>query len=89
MRKVGETLTPARYCPKCGAKTVLVDVHRGFDPITGKPNRFVNVRCPNRRWWNFCHYIDWWYSLGGGGMAEWRLSDSHELTWWTQGEGSK
>lgn len=88
MRKVGETLTPARYCPKCGAKTVLVEGEREFDPITGRPTRLVNVRCPNRRWWNFGHYV---FALIGGGLVfvKWADANAPELTWWTQGEGSK
>ena len=81
-------MTPARYCPKCGAKTVLVDGDRAFNTKTGEPIRFVNIRCPNRRRWNFGHYI---HALRGGGhvFVSWEDAKAPELTWWTQGEGSK
>ena len=28
-------MTPARYCPKCGAKTVLYNCEEEFDPFMG------------------------------------------------------
>lgn len=83
-------MTPARYCPKCGAKTVLVRGETDFDHDTGKVRQFVNVRCPNYRWWKFIapHYI-YQFGIDGYRWVEWILDDSPEMNWWNQGEGSK
>ena len=78
-------MTPARYCPKCGAKTVLVYCKGEFDPHTGKEIVWVNLRCQKVSVRNPDHYVE--RDLFGCEVK--RMVESPELTWWTQGEGSK
>ena len=80
-----KAVTPARYCPKCGAKTVLYNCEEEFDPDTGEKIVFVKVLCPKRAFWNSNHYVE----RSPFVYAPKRRVDSPELFWWTQGEGSK
>lgn len=81
-------MTPAHYCPKCGAKTVLYNCEEKFDPDTGEKITVVSVLCPKRAFWNKGHYIESIPGVFGSVKIE-RLKDSPQLDWWTQGEGSK
>lgn len=77
-------MTPARYCPKCGAKTVLVPSGE-VEKINVK--RIVGIRCKDFSWFESGHYAQHWMSVPFS--TEVLLCDPSDLEWWTQGEGSK
>ncbi len=45
---------PATFCGKCGSRLVIKEIFaRVYDVESGRPNYFVELRCPKRHWWSF------------------------------------
>lgn len=42
-----------RYCYTCGTQVKVTERIWSYDELTGKPKTVLDVKCPNKKWYQF------------------------------------
>lgn len=54
---MGRSKVEKRYCYSCGNEVIVFDHIYAYNEKTGEPLTTEWVKCPNRRWYSFGHYV--------------------------------